>query len=220
MARVSRERFGARSRLDDCRHDGVGSEAELFVVEGESAAASVARVRDAGFQAVLPMQGKPLNSLRASREKVLAHPLFGPLIDAIGTGLEPGYRGDSLRYSRILLLMDPDADGIHCGVLLLMFFHRWMPRLIESGRVALVRPPWGEVMTNGEVHRALSDPELTALADRFRDRGPVMVRRYRGLAAIDADVIRDTCVAPATRRVTRVSPADVAAMIEFLDSLG
>jgi len=220
MARVSRERFGTRSRLDDCRPDGVASEAELFVVEGESAAASVVRVRDAGFQAVLPMQGKPLNSLRVSREKVLAHPLFGPLIDAIGTGLEPGYRGDSLRYGRILLLMDPDADGIHCGVLLLMFFQRWMPRLIESGRVAIVRPPWGEVATNGEVHRALSDPELTALADRFRDHGPVTVRRYRGLAAIDADVIRDTCVAPATRRVTRVSPADVAAMIEFLAGLG
>jgi DNA gyrase/topoisomerase IV subunit B len=76
------------------------------------------------------------------------------------------------------------------------------------------------VATNGEVHRALSDPELTALADRFRDHGPVTVRRYRGLAAIDADVIRDTCVAPATRRVTRVSPADVAAMIEFLAGLG
>ena len=175
MARVSREQFGARARLDDCRRAGADAGAELFVVEGESAAASVVRVRDAGFQAVLPMQGKPLNSLRASREKVLAH---------------------------------------------LMFFHRWMPQLIESGRVELVRPPWGEVMAAGRVHRALSDPELTALADRFRDRGPVTVRRYRGLAAIDADVIRDTCVAPATRRVTRVSPADVATMIEFLTGLG
>lgn len=220
MARVSRELFGARARLDDCRRAGADAGAELFVVEGESAAASVVRVRDAGFQAVLPMQGKPLNALRASRDKVLAHPLFGPLIAAIGTGLEPAYQTAELRYGRILLLMDPDADGIHCGVLLLMFFHRWMPQLIESGRVQLVRPPWGEVTAAGRVHRALSDPELTVLADRFRDQGPVTVRRYRGLAAIDADVIRDTCVAPATRRVTLVSPADVAAMIEFLDSLG
>jgi DNA gyrase/topoisomerase IV subunit B len=76
------------------------------------------------------------------------------------------------------------------------------------------------VAAAGRVHRGLSDDELTALADRFRDRGPVMVRRYRGLAAIDADVLRDTCVAPATRCVTHVSPADVAAMIEFLDGLG
>ena len=220
MARVSREQFHARARLDDCRRAGADAGAELFVVEGESAAASVVRVRDAGFQAVLPMQGKPLNALRASRDKVLVHPLFGPLIAAIGTGLEPTYQTAELRYGRILLLMDPDADGIHCGVLLLMFFHRWMPQLIESGRVELVRPPWGEVTAAGRVHRALSDPELTALADRFRDQGPVTVRRYRGLAAIDADVIRDTCVAPATRRVTLVSPAYVAAMIEFLDALG
>lgn len=220
MARVSRERFGARSRLDDCRHEGAASKAELFVVEGESAAASVVRVRDATFQAVLPMQGKPLNALRASREKVLSHPLFGPLIEAIGAGLEPGFDAEVIRYDRILLLMDPDADGIHCGVLLLMFFQRWMPRLIESGRIAIVRAPWGEVTAAGEVHRALSDPELTALADRLRDNGPVTVRRYRGLAAIDADVLRETCVAPATRRVTHVSPADVSAMAGFLDSLG
>ncbi|MGB8853679.1 MAG: toprim domain-containing protein [Pirellulales bacterium] len=220
MARVSREQFGARARLDDCRRAGADAGAELFVVEGESAAASVVRVRDARFQAVLPMQGKPLNALRASRDKVLAHPLFGPLIAAIGTGLEPEYRGDSLRYGRILLLMDPDADGIHCGALLLMFFHHWMPRLIESGRVELVRPPWGEVTAAGRVHRGLSDDELTALADRFRNQGPVTVRRYRGLAAIDADVIRDTCVSPATRHAKRVLPADVAAMIEFLDGLG
>lgn len=220
MTRVSRERFGARSRLDDCRRPGVDTGAELFVVEGESAAAAVVRVRDPEFQAVLPMQGKPLNALRATRDKVLAHPLFGPLIDAVGTGLEPGFRDASLRYGRILLLMDPDADGIHCGVLLLMFFRRWMPRLIESGRIELVRPPWGEVAAAGRVHRAVSDPELSALANRFRDQGSVTVRRYRGLAAIDADVIRDTCVAPATRRTTRVRPADVAAMLGFLDGLG
>jgi len=189
------------------------------VVEGESAAAAVARVRDADFQAVLPMQGKPLNATRAAREKVLAHPLFGPLIDAIGTGIEPGYRAESLRYGRVLLLMDPDADGIHCGVLLLLFFRRFMPGLIAAGRIGLVRPPWGEVTVDGRVHHGLSDAELTALADRASAAGPVTVRRYRGLAAIDADVIRETCVAPATRRVSSVTPADVAAMVEFLDGL-
>ena len=140
MARVSRERFGTPSRLDDCRRAGDDG-AELFVVEGESAAAAVARVRDADFQAVLPMQGKPLNATRATRAKLLAHPLFGPLVDAVGTGIEPDYRATSLRYGRILLLMDPDADGIHCGVLLLLFFRRWMPQLIAAGRIGIVRPP-------------------------------------------------------------------------------
>lgn len=220
MARGARERFGEQARLDDCRREGPDIGKELFVVEGESAAAAVARVRDAAFQAVLPMQGKPLNAVRASRDKVLAHPLFGPLIEALGTGLEPDYRNESLRFGRILLLMDPDADGIHCGVLMAMFFHRWMPRLIESGRVELVRPPWGEVTVSGRVHHALSDAGLTILADRERANGPVSMRRYRGLAAIDADVIHRTCVAPATRRTSRVSPGDVTMMKDFLDGLG
>lgn len=220
MARGARERFGEQARLDDCRREGPDTAKELFVVEGESAAAAVARVRDAAFQAVLPMQGKPLNAARASRDKVLSHPLFGPLIEALGTGLEPNYRNESLRFGRILLLMDPDADGIHCGVLLVMFFHRWMPRLIASGRVELVRPPWGEVNVSGRVHHALSDAELTSLADRERADGSVSIRRYRGLAAIDAEVVHRTCVAPATRRTSRVSPADVAAMLGFLDGLG
>ena len=219
MPRVSQERFGTPSRLDDCRHAG-DARAELFVVEGESAAAAVARVRDADFQAVLPMQGKPLNATRTTRAKLLAHPLFGPLVDAIGTGIEPDYRAASLRYGRILLLMDPDADGIHCGVLLLLFFRRWMPQLIAAGRIGIVRPPWGEVTVDGRVHRGLSDAELTALADRAGATGPVAVRRYRGLAALDADVIRETCVAPATRRVSGVTPAEVAAMVEFLAGLG
>jgi DNA gyrase/topoisomerase IV subunit B len=219
MPRVSPERFGTPSRLDDCRRAGDDG-AELFVVEGESAAAAVARVRDAEFQAVLPMQGKPLNATRATRAKLLAHPLFGPLVDAVGTGIEPDYRATSLRYGRILLLMDPDADGIHCGVLLLLFFRRWMPQLIAAGRIGIVRPPWGEVTVDGRVHRGLSDAELTALADRAGATGSVAVRRYRGLAAIDADVIRETCVAPATRRVSGVTPAEVAAMVEFLDGLG
>jgi len=220
MARGPRERFGERARLDDCRREGPDNAKELFVVEGESAAAAVARVRDPAFQAVLPMQGKPLNAARASRQKVLAHPLFGPLIDALGTGLEPDYRDEARRYGRILMLMDPDADGIHCGVLLLMFFQRWMPLLVESGRIEIVRPPWGEVTVAGRVHLALSEAELNGLADRARGAGPATVCRYRGLAAIEADVIRDTCVAPSTRRVSRVSPADVAAMVGFLDGLG
>jgi DNA gyrase subunit B len=219
MAHAPRERFGEQARLDDCRREGPDAAKELFVVEGESAATAVARVRDAAYQAVLPMQGKPLNAARAARARVLSHPLFGPLIEALGTGLEPDYHHESLRFERILLLMDPDADGIHCGMLLVMFFHRWMPRLIESGRVELVRPPWGEVTVAGRSYHAVSDMELMSLADRARADGPVCIRRYRGLAAIDADVIQRTCISPATRRTSRVSTGDVAAMRGFLDGL-
>jgi DNA gyrase subunit B len=208
-------RHGAVSKLDDCAAHGRGSGAELFVVEGDSAATAVARVRDPRFQAVLPMQGKPLNAARATRRKVLDHPFFGPLAAAIGAGLEADCEPARSRYERVLVLTDPDADGIHCGFLVLLFFHRWLRPLLDAGRIEVVRPPWGEAVVAGELLLAFSEPELAALAPRARAGGGA-VRRFRGLAAIDAETIREACVDPATRRTERISAADVAAMIEVI----
>jgi DNA gyrase subunit B/topoisomerase-4 subunit B len=165
------------------------------------------------------MQGKPINAVRAPRRKVLEHPFFGPLTEALGVGFEGECDPRRSRYGRVLVLTDPDADGIHCGFLVLLFFHRWMRPLLDAGRVAVVRPPWGEVVVAGEIVHAFSEPELAAVADRARGRGAVAVRRYRGLAALDADLVRETCVDPATRRTADVSTADVASMIEVIDAL-
>jgi hypothetical protein len=106
--------------LADCQFHGAG--AELFVVEGESAAAAVCGGRDPTRQAVLPMQGKPLNALKATEKKVAANPLFAALAAALGSGWGEALDLQKLRYTKVLLLMDPDADGIHCGLLLLSFF--------------------------------------------------------------------------------------------------
>ncbi len=211
------DRFGTRAKLDDSAEH--GAEAELFVVEGDSASAAVAQVRDPRRQAVLPMQGKPLNAARAPRRKVIEHPFLGPLGECLGTGLEAGCDPHRARYGKVLVLTDPDADGIHCGFLVLLFLHRFMRPLLDSGRVALVRPPWGEVVAAGEIILAFSESELSATADRFRAQGDVSVRRYRGLAALDADVIRETCVDPTTRRTVGVTSADVAAMIEVVEAI-
>ena len=208
-------RHGGPSKLDDCLVHGPGSGAELIVVEGDSAAAAVARVRDPRLQAVLPMQGKPLNATKASRTKLLAHPFFGPLTAAVGAGLEADCEPARSRYDRLLVLTDPDADGIHCGFLVLLFLHRWLRPLLDAGRIEIVRPPWGEVVVGGELLLAFSEPELATLATRARSGGGE-VRRFRGLAALDAETIRETCVDPATRRTERVSAADVAAMIEVI----
>ena len=214
---MAHERFGTKAKLDDCVEHGAG--AELFVVEGDSAAAAVARVRDPRRQAVLPMQGKPLNAARAPRTKVLGHPFLGPLGECLGAGLETGCDPRRARYGRLLVLTDPDADGIHCGFLVLLFLHRFMRPFLDAGRVAIVRPPWGEVVADGEITLAFSEPELAATADRFRTSGDVTVRRYRGLAALDADVIHETCVDPATRRIVGASSADVEAMIEVVGAI-
>lgn len=206
-------------KLDDCRVHGPGSGAELFVVEGDSASLSVSGVRDAAFQAVLPMQGKPLNASRASEKKVAAHALFAALTDALG--VERGVRFDAarLRYDRILLLMDPDADGIHCGVLMLAFFHRWMRALLDGGHVEMVHPPWAELAVAGEPtpRYAWSDAQFRSLSAELRARGAVTARRYRGLAGIDPPVLHATCVAPASRRTSRVTTADAETMIGMFD---
>lgn len=219
MTRVFHDRYGSRAKLDDCTASGPGAGAELFVVEGDSAAAAVARVRDPRHQAVFAMQGKPLNATRASRDKVEGHPFFGPLVTALGTGFEAACQPRRLRYDRILVLTDPDADGIHCGFLVLLFFHRWMRPLLDAGRVEVVRPPWGEVVARGEIQFAFSEPELAALADRGRGAGEITVRRYRGLAAVDPGLLHETCVDVATRRTATVSAAEVASMIELVEAL-
>ena len=230
---MNRELVSGPLKLEDCsphaagpaRDSGPdrdsGALPELFVVEGESAASAVTRVRNVSTQAVLPMQGKPLNTLKATERKLAAHPLFTALTDSLGTGRGAACDLAKLRYSPILLLMDPDADGIHCGVLMLLFFHRWMRPVLEAGRIEIVRAPWGEVSVAGDptVHFARSEPELTALAGRLRESKATAVRRYRGLAGIDAAVIRDTCVVPATRRVERVGVAEVEAMIAMLAAI-
>jgi DNA gyrase subunit B len=219
MKPMGPERYGAAAKLVDCTDHGAGSGAELFLVEGDSAAAAVARVRDASHQAVLPMQGKPLNASRASSAKVADHPFFGPLAAAIGIGVEPHCEPHRSRYERVLVLTDPDADGIHCGYLVLLFFQRFMRPLLDTRRIGIVRPPWGEVVVAGELLLAFSEPELAAVVDRHRSRGDIAVRRYRGLAALDADLLRMTCVDPATRRIDAVSPADIAAMTAVIEAL-
>lgn len=208
-------RHSGPPKLDDCLVHGPGSGAELIVVEGDSAAAAVTRVRDPRLQAVLPMQGKPLNAVRASRSRVLGHPFFGPLAMAVGAGIEADCEPARSRYDRLLVLTDPDADGIHCGFLVLLFFHRWLRPLLDDGRIELVRPPWGEVVVAGELLLAFSEPELATLATRARAESGA-VRRYRGLASLDAQTIRETCVDPTTRRAERVSAADVVAMVEVV----
>ena len=197
-----------------------GPDAELFIVEGESAALAVARVRDRERQGLVPMQGKPLNALRATRRRVLAQPFYRALADALGAPLGEPSDPRSLRYGRLLILTDPDADGIHCGVLLLGFLLEWMRPLLDAGMVAWVRAPWGVVEPAGGAARVVhSEEELVAAVAAARAAGPVAARRFRGLAALDDVLLRATCLAPATRRIERVDAAAVAGMLRTLASL-
>ncbi len=134
--------------LADCREHGPSSGNELLLVEGESAASSVVAVRDERFQAVLPLQGKPMNAWTATQPKVAQHVLYQQLGAALGLAVPTAITAaelSALRYERVVLLFDGDADGIHIGALMVLYFHRWLPQLLAQQRVWLVRAPMFEV---------------------------------------------------------------------------
>lgn len=210
-------RWSRPARLADCALHGPDSGAELFVVEGASAAAAVLAVRDPLRQAVLPLQGMPLASHRAPPARVAADPFLRAFAQALG--LEPGERCSlgPLRYERVLLLTDPDADGIHIGALLLLHVHRWLRPLLDGARLERVIPPIGEVHASAHdaPWPAFGDAHLRALHAHARaGGGPATVaRRYRGLAGIGATMLRATCVDPSTRLTAVLGAPDAQAAL-------
>jgi DNA gyrase subunit B len=197
-------------KLIDCTQHGAGT--ELFIVEGDSAAGAVANVRDAQTQAVLPMQGKPLNAVKAGHDKTQAFPLYAALLDALGCGYGNACDPSKARYERIVLLMDPDADGIHCGALMLLFCYRGLLPLLEAGRVLLALAPMASV-SSAAVDQPLlphTDAEFRNLLKQFNERGitDVQTTRYRGLAGIDLPTLAHTCLHTATRRTRVLTLAD------------
>ncbi len=211
-------------KIEDCAVHGSGSGAELFVVEGDSAARAVTSARNARVQAVLPMQGKPLNTLRAPAGKVAANRFYKELTQALGTGWGAACDPARSRYERVLLLMDPDADGIHCGALLLMFFHRWMQPLLDQGHVEIVRAPIGEItVLDGEApHYAFSEAQFQAMSAALRNGGRPAFRalRYRGLGSLDRKALGELCLDPQTRRSQVLGAADARTVTEVFASLG
>jgi len=205
-------------KLHDCRQHGLGSGAELFVVEGDSASKTVCRARDPATQAVLPMQGKPLNALKAGKGVVERNELFQILIHAIGAGWDDQLDLTKLRYDRLILLFDPDADGIHCGALMSMFFHRWMRPLLDSGRLSIIRPPLYEISspkTHDRIH-AYSDSHYQRIRDELdKQHIDYQGQRYRGLASMNDAALVATCLDPETRNISQLTCEDAKAAIRI-----
>ena len=219
---------GKPAKFEDCAARGAVSGAELFIVEGDSAADAVANVRDAARQAVLPMQGKPLNALKATGARVVDYPLFKQISDVLGippTDIESGEVSDvcERRFERVLLLFDPDADGIHAGVLMLMYFYRWMRPLLAAGMVSIVRAPlFVLTLPNSEISLHAYSPEHAAkLISRLKQQGHSDIRthHHRGLASIDPVLLASSCVNPATRKADTLSVADAGEAIQMFSSL-
>lgn len=214
----------ANAKLMDCREHGASSGAELLLVEGDSALASVCAVRSERTQAVLALQGKPLNAWQAPAARVAQHAPYQLLAQALGvapaapsTSATPAQQ--QLRYERVVLLFDPDADGIHIGALLVLYVQRWLPLLIEQGQLWQVRAPMFELVSadsaevqqaDNPVHCQNLSAQMTQAAGGMRPR----VQAYRGLGSISPDVLRSRCVDPATRRAHAVGAGDVRAVVD------
>jgi len=223
--------YSQATRLHDCTRHGDAADNELLIVEGKSASKSVLRLRQSNWQAVLPMQGKPINAAKASPARVARNGLYRVLIDSLGGGWADSFDVNQIRFRRVVLMFDPDADGIHCGVLLTMFFHRWMPELISAGKLHIVRPPLFEMRvtvsdssaaTAATVKRifASTDLELAQRRQHFAASGGggATVHRYRGLGSYDAEILEQTCLNPKTRSIDRITAQDVAAMQQVFGS--
>ncbi|MDO5653711.1 MAG: toprim domain-containing protein [Brachymonas sp.] len=218
-------RSQASAQLINSQEHGV--HAELLLVEGESAARSAAQVRNAGVQAVLPLQGKPLNAWKATATKVQASPLYGQLAQALGL---PGPTEPlaetalpQLQFGRLVLLFDPDADGIHIGALVLLYLQRWQPVLLQQQRVVMVRPPMGAMQTvdaeTGEItHQNAYSPEhLRALQQAMAPENAPFTQTqvYRGLGSMPPDVLRKTCIDPDTRQAHAVTEQEMQQVVDI-----
>ena len=180
------------------------------------------RGRDPIFQAILPMQGKPLNALKASQSTVQRNPLYSAVIDALGVGWESDCLVSESRFSKVLFLFDPDADGIHCGMLALWFFYRWLRPLLDADMIHIAQAPLLELQVQNEAtpRYLYDDAEHIRLTSEL-DASGISYRknRYRGLASMGADALAECCLRPQTRKVRSMRSRDAEIAIEMVQNL-
>ncbi|QQS12499.1 MAG: DNA topoisomerase IV subunit B [Rhodospirillales bacterium] len=192
-------------KLADCsssKRDGT----EIFLVEGDSAGGSAKSARDRETQAILPLRGKILNVASASADKLRDNQEVSDLILALGCGTNGNYSEERLRYERVIVMTDADVDGAHIASLLMTFFYREMPKLIENGHLYLAQPPLYRLSRGGRVEYARDDAHRDELLKTvFAGAGKVEISRFKGLGEMPAAQLRDTTMDPRRRTLLKVN---------------
>jgi len=198
------KRLRLPGKLADCSRS-VAAGTELFLVEGDSAGGSAKQARARETQAVLPLRGKILNVASASADKLRANQELNDLIEALGCGIGAHFDLDKLRYEKVIIMCDADVDGAHIASLLMTFFYREMPRLIENGHLYLAMPPLYRLTQGGKSLYARDDAHKDELLKtEFKGKGKVEVSRFKGLGEMPPAQLKETTMNPKTRSLLRV----------------
>ena len=200
---------------------------ELYIVEGDSAMSSCKLGRDAEFQAIIPVRGKTLNCLKSSYSRIFQSDIIVDLIKVIGCGVElkTKHKDDmvefdinSLRWSKIIICTDADEDGFQIRTLLLTLFYRLLPTLIKEGRVYIAESPLYEITAKDKIYFAYNEPEKAEILEKLEGQ-KYTLQRSKGLGENEPDMMWQTTMNPATRRLIRVSEADAEQTAIIFDTL-
>jgi len=192
-------------KLADCSRKG-SEDTELFIVEGDSAGGSAKQARNRETQAILPLKGKILNVESATMDKIQRNAEISDLCTALGVGLGKKFDLDDLRYERVIIMTDADVDGAHIAALLITFFYRYTPGLIDQGRLYMAMPPLYKLTQGSKIAYAIDDAHKEELlANEFSGRGKVELGRFKGLGEMMASQLKDTTMNPKTRRMARIT---------------